>query len=315
MGTTQFFAYDGGGNRLQAIRSGVITRYVYDAAGNVLAETNASNQITRYYIYGQGLLAMVTPAGQVYCYHYDATGNTIAMTDASKNIVNKYAYDAFGNIKAQVEGTGLAQPFKYVGQYGVMAEPNGFYYMRARYYDPKVGRFISEDPSGFGGGDVNLMAYVGNNPVMGIDPNGLTNWNRIFWGGIEAVSGAAVIGGAATATVETAGFGAFAVAGAAISGAAAMSHGASEIIAGALEAKRNPIPAIPSTSAAYLGALVVTGNVHTAEKVDLIYNATSFINKLGSVGVGSMNSWEGMGLVTDYLGLTHQVISSGCGGR
>ena len=54
-----------------------------------------------------------------------------------------------------------------------MAEPNGLYYMRARYYDPSVGRFISEDPLGFGGGDVNLSAYVRNNPVNRIDPNGL----------------------------------------------------------------------------------------------------------------------------------------------
>jgi RHS repeat-associated protein len=54
-----------------------------------------------------------------------------------------------------------------------MTEPNGFYYMKARYYDPEVGRFISEDPIGFDGGDVNLMAYVQNNPVNGIDPEGL----------------------------------------------------------------------------------------------------------------------------------------------
>jgi RHS repeat-associated protein len=56
-----------------------------------------------------------------------------------------------------------------------MAEPNGFYYMKARYYDPNVGRFVSEDPAGFGGGDVNLMAYVQNNPVMKIDPSGLSS--------------------------------------------------------------------------------------------------------------------------------------------
>jgi RHS repeat-associated protein len=67
----------------------------------------------------------------------------------------------------------VPQPFKYVGQYGVMAEPNRLYYMRARYYDPNVGRFISEDPLGFGGGDVNLYAYVQNNPVNRIDPFGL----------------------------------------------------------------------------------------------------------------------------------------------
>jgi RHS repeat-associated protein len=53
-----------------------------------------------------------------------------------------------------------------------MAEPNGLYYMRARYYDPETGRFISEDPIGFEGGDVNLYVYVGNNPIGAIDPNG-----------------------------------------------------------------------------------------------------------------------------------------------
>jgi len=47
------------------------------------------------------------------------------------------------------------------------------YYMRARYYDPVIGRFISEDPIGFEGGDVNLYAYVGNNPMNFVDPEGL----------------------------------------------------------------------------------------------------------------------------------------------
>jgi uncharacterized protein RhaS with RHS repeats len=47
------------------------------------------------------------------------------------------------------------------------------YYYRARYYDPKAGRFISEDPIGFGGGDVNLFRYVGNNPGNWVDPEGL----------------------------------------------------------------------------------------------------------------------------------------------
>jgi RHS repeat-associated protein len=93
--------------------------------------------------------------------------------------VNKYAYTPFGGIANQQEA--VAQPFKFVGQYGVMAEPNGLYYMRARYYDPSVGRFISEDPSGFGGGDVNLYAYCGNNPVLLIDPEGL--WG--VFGGIS----------------------------------------------------------------------------------------------------------------------------------
>jgi len=59
---------------------------------------------------------------------------------------------------------------------------------RARYYDPAVGRFISEDPKSFGGGDVNLMAYVQNNPIMGIDPLGL--WS--FTGSLYAGAGGSI---------------------------------------------------------------------------------------------------------------------------
>ena len=143
-------------------------------AGRLLAESDVNSNITRYYIYGTGLLAAVTPEGQTYCYHYNGIGSTIAITDSNQAIINKYSYDAFGTIANQQET--IAQPFKYVGQAGVMTEPNGFYYMKARYYDPQVGRFISEDPTGFDGGDVNLMAYVGNNPVNRIDPEGL--WNN-----------------------------------------------------------------------------------------------------------------------------------------
>ena len=57
-----------------------------------------------------------------------------------------------------------------------MTEPKGLYYMRARYYDPEVGRLISEDPTGFDGGDVNLSAYVANNPILLVDPDGDVAW-------------------------------------------------------------------------------------------------------------------------------------------
>jgi len=112
------------------------------------------------------------PTGQVYTYHYNGIGSTVAMTDQDKNMVNKYYYTAFGILTNEEET--IPQPFKYVAQYGIMYEPNGLYYMRARYYDAETGRFISEDPIGFGGGDVNLYAYVGNNPVNFVDPLGLT---------------------------------------------------------------------------------------------------------------------------------------------
>jgi RHS repeat-associated protein len=105
------------------------------------------------------------------------------MTDETQAMVNTYAYTPFGSIANEQES--LPQSFKYVGQYGVMNESNGFYYMRARYYDPEVGRFISEDPIGFGGGDVNLYVYVGNNPIMFVDPSGLELrvYNRLVTSG------------------------------------------------------------------------------------------------------------------------------------
>src|SRR5208337_111505 len=172
IGTNYQFSYDGTGNRLMAVRYGITTKYIYDLNGNLLADTDVNNNILHYYVYGAGLLEMVDSTG-AYCYHFDATGNTVAMTNSSQNIANAYTNDPFGNMLDQQETD--PQPFKYVGQYGVMAEANGFCYMRARYYDPQVGRFVSEDPQGFDGGDVNLYLYASGNPIMRIDPLGLYN--------------------------------------------------------------------------------------------------------------------------------------------
>lgn len=68
IGSDIIFDYDSADRRLKATRNGVITQYIYDAAGNLLAEANESGVITRYYIHGMGLLAMVQAANS-YCYH------------------------------------------------------------------------------------------------------------------------------------------------------------------------------------------------------------------------------------------------------
>ncbi|MBE9581515.1 MAG: RHS repeat-associated core domain-containing protein, partial [Proteobacteria bacterium] len=164
------YFYDGAGRRLEATRSGELTLYILDASGNVLAEADGTG-ITRYYIYGLGLVAMITETDDLYTYHFNAVGSTMAITDASETVVNKYSYDSFGALGNQVET--IKQPFKFVGQHGVMAEPNGLYFMRARYYDPTLGRFLQPDPLGFAGGDVNLYVYASNNPILLIDPWGL----------------------------------------------------------------------------------------------------------------------------------------------
>jgi YD repeat-containing protein len=103
--------------------------------GNLLAGADANNTITRYYVHGAGLLAAITPSDEVYCYHYDGVGNTVAITDSSETVVNSYDYSPFGMIISESEG--FAQPFKFVGKLGVMAEGD-FYSMRARYYGPRT---------------------------------------------------------------------------------------------------------------------------------------------------------------------------------
>jgi len=174
--TLASYTYDVLGNRVAFGN----TRYVVDPTGGlskVLAETDASGNITAYYVYGLGLLSKITPADQAYYYHYDGIGSTIAITNASGTVVNKYAYDEYGKVLSQTEAT--SNPFKYVGKYGVMDDGIGLLYMRARYYDYEMRRFISKDPIGFGGG-LNVYSYVGNNPINGIDPLGL--WSVIFEG-------------------------------------------------------------------------------------------------------------------------------------
>lgn len=164
-GNTYVYRYDGLGNRVARIENGAETRYV-----GGLAETDAAGNITSYYVYGLGLISKIIPSNQSYYYHYDGIGSTIAMTDSSGNVVNTYTYDAFGKVLNQQET--IPNPFKYVGEFGVMDEGSGLFYMRARYYDPEVGRFINKDPIGFAGGDINLYTYVGGNPVNWVDPEG-----------------------------------------------------------------------------------------------------------------------------------------------
>jgi RHS repeat-associated protein len=171
-GRTIQYIYNGLGQRVGKIDNGVQTNYLIDPNGilpQVLAETDASNNLISFYVYdGAGLVAKVTPSNQYYFYHYDGLGSTIAISDSAGQVVNTYCYSPEGLVGVQET---IPNPFTYVGRFGVMAEGNGLYYMRARYYDPEVGRFINKDPIGYDGGN-NLYAYTGNNLVSSVDPSG-----------------------------------------------------------------------------------------------------------------------------------------------
>ncbi|MGD9732770.1 MAG: DUF1566 domain-containing protein [Desulfamplus sp.] len=172
---TDSYAYDGDGKRISRTTSGQTTRYVNDPTGGdlyrLLAETNASNAVQRYYIYGEGLVSQISGSTHHY-YHFDQSGNTLALTNDAGEITDTYAYEPFGSTTTQGS---TVNPFKFVGQYGVMDDGNGLHQMRARYYRSDLRRFVSldslygeiTDPMA-----LNRYQYVSGNPMVGVDPSG-----------------------------------------------------------------------------------------------------------------------------------------------
>ena len=182
-GLTQFF-YDPL-NRLVGYRpnlnGGALDDRYYDGADMVLQFRRPSSgaQWVRYVsgpgadrplgfeIYPAG--AAPTPGtGQVFYYHADAEGSIRLVTDANAQIANRYDYDSFGKRLNVVEA--VAQPYTWKGREWIDA--TGLYYNRARFYDPQLGRFTSEDPLGYAASGANLYAFASNNPHHWRDPTG-----------------------------------------------------------------------------------------------------------------------------------------------
>lgn len=106
--------------------------------------------------------------GASYYYLRDGLGSVAALTDANAALVKEYKYGVFGNVVAE---PGIVEnSFLYTGR--EWEKELGVYYYRARFYDPRTGRFMQEDPIGYLGGN-NFYLYTHNNPVNLIDPSGL----------------------------------------------------------------------------------------------------------------------------------------------
>jgi len=181
------FRYDPFGRRIQKIwpntanNSTMVRNYLYDGA-NIIAELNASGAVVASYTQGAGIdepLAM-RRGGYISYYHADGLGSITSLTNTNAQPVATYVYDSFGNTTAT---EGIFNPFRYTGR--EQDPETGLYYYRARYYDPTVGRFISEDPAGFAGSGTNFYAYVRNSPINLTDPLGLCDKKpsclAIFW--------------------------------------------------------------------------------------------------------------------------------------
>ena len=173
-GSYAAYRYDAQGRRIAKDVNGSLTRYVYDDDA-ILLEYDGANTLLATYSHGEEVdqpLAM-TRGADSYFYHTDHLGSVRLLTDAAGAVANAYDYDAFGNLEATSFET-VVSPYAFTAR---ERDPeSGLMFYRARYYDPRIGRFISEDPIGFAGEDLNLYRYVFNGSVNMIDPNG----NSIF---------------------------------------------------------------------------------------------------------------------------------------
>jgi RHS repeat-associated protein len=182
-GIASSYLYDALGRRIATSAHGdrdQITHYFYDDLQNVEEQDGNGNTLATY-VYGTSLNDLVNmrrASGDFY-YHTDDLCSTVAITDRELRLVERYDYDDFGETSIfdsagnAMRKSSVDNPYLFTGQR--YDSETGFYYYRARFLDPRVGRFTTRDPIGMwedAGNLGNAYTYARNNPPTFVDPKG-----------------------------------------------------------------------------------------------------------------------------------------------
>ena len=166
--TVSRYRYDAFGQRIRVQDGSQVLESMW-VDGHVLFDVEGSTATEYAYFTGTDRPHSMRRNGQTYHYLTDHLGSVVAVVDSAGITKNSCTYDpwGYGSCSEQV-----GNRLRYTGREYDGA--TGFYYLRARYYDPATGRFLSEDPLGVFGG-LKPYAYAGNNPLRFRDPSGLTH--------------------------------------------------------------------------------------------------------------------------------------------
>jgi len=173
------FLYDANGRlTVKRVNGAVVSRFLWDGS-NLLAEINSLDSVAveySYYEMDMPHAVIKQPLGPRLYARLDGIGNVLALTDSGGSMRTSYNYDDWGKLTSSTDNEGFngRDRARWKGALWIGPELD-LYYMRARWYEPQSGRFLSEDPIGLKGG-INRYAFALNDPVNFTDPSGEQGW-------------------------------------------------------------------------------------------------------------------------------------------